>query len=80
MIDRREKWSPSPRVVVTTRNVHTHTNLNTLEKPHDRQVCADPAAANLYGTWTGGNGLAHNGQRAICFFRMDETREDHVKL
>ena len=66
MIDGREKWSPSE--LCATRNVYTH--LNTLEKPHDRQVCADPAAANLYGTWTGGNGLAqYKGQTAICFFR-----------
>ena len=43
--------------------------LNTLEEPHDRQVFADPAAANLHGTWTGGTGLVHcRGWQAICFF------------
>ena len=66
MMDRKGKWSDSE--LCATRNVYTR--LNTLEKRHDRQVCADPAAANFWGTWTGGNGVAHyKGQRAICFFR-----------
>ena len=48
MIDRREKWSLSELCATT--------HLNTLEKSHDHQVWADPAADSVYGTYTGGNG------------------------
>ena len=45
--------------------MYTHAETH-WKKTHDRQVCADPAAANFWGTWTGGNGVAHyKGQRAI---------------
>ena len=78
MIDRMEKWSLSELwqlgiyiifiYIYIYMYMYIHKHLNTLEKPHDRQVCADLAAANPCGTWTGGNGLVHNDRGQFVSF------------